>query len=391
MQLNRTKNSILNNMFHIGILRISFFLILVVGVFSQVAAQGTKYSDQQKLALQLNPGTDNPRNSEGDFVTLNDGRILFVYTHYTGTSTDDHAPAYLAARYSTDKGKTWSVQDEVVLKREGAMNIMSVSLLRLRNGKIAMFYLRKNSETDCIPMVRFSADEARTWSEPVACIADRQGYFVLNNNRVIQLRSGRLLMAVARHSTPGGKWGTQGDLFSYYSEDNGMTWKSKEAVPNTTDIITQEPGVVELKDRRVMMFIRASGGLQMLSYSGDQGETWSHIEKSDIHSPMSPASIVRIPSSGDLLMVWNNNKLVEKAWHGGKRTPLTIAISKDEGKTWIHTKDIETDPDGWYCYTAIHFTKKDVLLGYCAGSQSKKMHLSVLNISRLSKKMLYQK
>lgn len=340
--------------------------------------------------LQLDPGNNNPRNSEGDFVTLKDGRILFVYSHYTGTSTDDHAPAFLAGRYSSDGGKTWSEKDEVILQGEGNMNIMSVSFLRLGNGKIAMFYLRKNAETDCIPMVRFSADEARTWSEPTPCINDQKGYFVLNNNRVIQLRSGRLLMAVARHRTPETKWENKGALFSYYSDDNGASWKPGSRVPDTTSVVTQEPGLIELKDGKVMMFIRASGGFQMLSFSRDKGQTWSHIESSSIHSPVSPASIARIPASGDLLMVWNNNKISESGWHGGKRTPLTTAISKDEGKTWINVRDIETDPDGWYCYTAIHFTGSNVLLAYCAGSQSRKTHLSVLRITKLDRKTLYQ-
>ncbi len=29
----------------------------------------------------LPPGPDNPRNSEGDFIALKDGRVLLVYTH----------------------------------------------------------------------------------------------------------------------------------------------------------------------------------------------------------------------------------------------------------------------------------------------------------------------
>jgi len=41
---------------------------------------------------------------------------------------------------------------------------MSVSLLRLQNGEIALFYLLKNSEQDCRPVMRLSRDEGTTWS-----------------------------------------------------------------------------------------------------------------------------------------------------------------------------------------------------------------------------------
>jgi hypothetical protein len=344
---------------------------------------------KKQVALQLNPGENNPRNSEGDFITLKDGRMLFIYSHYTGTSTSDHAPAYLAGRVSDDGGKTWSQEDKLVIANEGKMNVMSVSLLRLQNGNIALFYLRKNSEQDCIPLMRISTDEAITWSDSVACITDKKGYFVLNNNRVIQLQNGRLLMPVALHAAPGSKWQNKAILYSYYSDDNGMSWKSSKPVPDNSAIITQEPGVVELKDGSVMMFIRASGGMQQLSRSKDRGETWSHIEPSDIRSPLSPASIARIPASGDLVLVWNNND-GSNAASRNKRTPLNIAISKDEGKTWQNSKTIEDDPDGWYCYTAIHFYKKHMLLAYCAGSQSAKTHLSVVRITRISLHDLYK-
>ena len=63
----------------------------------------------KEVVLKLTPGTDNPRNSEGDFITLKDGSILFVYTHYTGISSSDHATAYLAGRFSHDKGKSWEI------------------------------------------------------------------------------------------------------------------------------------------------------------------------------------------------------------------------------------------------------------------------------------------
>ena len=229
----------------------------------------------KETVLKLEPGEDNPRNSEGDFVTLKSGRIIFVYSHYTGKSSSDHASAYLASRYSDDNGKTWSAKSELVVQKEGTMNVMSVSLLRLKNGEIALFYLKKNAIDDCIPMVRFSKDEGKTWSEPIACITDKKGYFVLNNNRVIQLKNGRLVFAVALHQTPETKWSGTGRLFSYYSDDNGKTWKAGGEVANPNNIVTQEPGVIELKNGDIFMFIRAGAGVQYKSVSKDKGITWS--------------------------------------------------------------------------------------------------------------------
>ncbi|MEO6136534.1 MAG: sialidase family protein [Ginsengibacter sp.] len=361
--LFHVRKKVMVNVFQIkGILKISALSLLLLGSsVSMIFCQSTRTSETENTVLQLLPGPDNPRNSEGDFVTLKDGRILFVYSHYTGTSGSDDGNAYLAGRYSSDKGKTWTQEDVKIVDQEGDMNVMSVSLLRLKNGEIALFYARKNSLTDCIPYIRISDDEAKTWSDPLPCITDKKGYFVLNNNRVIQLRNGRLLLPVAMHKNPGQmEFSPMGHLWSYFSDDDGRTWKYSDEVPNSKSIVTQEPGVVELKNGDILMFIRTNAGAQYLSRSKDKGVTWSEIKRSNITSPTSPASIVRIPSTGDLLLVWNNTV-------NENRTPLNIAISKDEGKTWRHIKTLEDNADRGYCYIAIHFTDKNVLLSYCAG------------------------
>jgi hypothetical protein len=132
-----------------------------------------------------------------------------------------------------------------------------------------------------------------------------------------------------------------------------------------------------------MMFIRTDLGSQYLSYSSDGGETWSAPAASEIASPLSPASIKRIPKTGDLLMVWNDNP-------GKTRTPLTVAISRDEGKTWIRKHNLLDDPTGWYCYTAIYFTGSRVLLGFNAGG-SGLPHLSRGSIAWFPVKALYKR
>ena len=307
---------------YIQIFREVVMLVLGIIILFYPGCKSRSGSETDKeVVLRLNPVPGNPRNSEGDFITLKDGRIMFVFTHYTGNHGDDNDNAFLAARYSDDNGKSWSSEDVKIVGQEGKMNVMSVSLLRLKNGEIALFYLKINSEDDCIPMMRISNDEAKTWSGPIPCITDKPGYFVLNNNRVIQLKDGRILFAVALHQSFKERIGS---IWSYYSDDNGRTWMPGNEASNPDSIITQEPGVVELKNGEIMMFMRTTAGVQYLSFSKDKGISWSPVERSIIKSPCSPASITRIPSSGDLLMVWNNNG------ENQKRTPLNIAISKDE-------------------------------------------------------------
>jgi len=137
------------------------------------------------IVLKLDSVPGNPRNSEGSFVTLADGHVLFAYTHYYGESWGDAATARICGRYSSDGGRTWSGDDAVIVENEGRQNVMSVSLLRLQNGRVGLWYLRKNSLVDCRPYMRTSRDDGTTWSRASLCIP-APGYFVVNNDRVVQ-------------------------------------------------------------------------------------------------------------------------------------------------------------------------------------------------------------
>ncbi|HEC42288.1 MAG TPA: exo-alpha-sialidase [Bacteroides sp.] len=368
--------------------------ILIMILFLQIqlsCGNKTKSSGEEvpvsHTVLELNPSDDNPRNGEGDFITLKDGRILFIYSHFTG-GAGDHASGLLAGRYSDDGGKSWSDEDVIYFTNESGLNLMSVSLLRLNNGDIALFYLRKNSVTDCRPVLRISSDEGKIWSEEMMCIPDRIGYFVLNNDRVIQLENGRLIAPVAQHAAPDMEWTGHGVIQALFSDDNGSTWNASEIPANPDSVTLQEPGVVALKDGRIMMFMRNNSGFQYLSYSSDQGETWTPAEVSIIRSPRSPATIERIPSTGDLLLVWNNNGGEDPAT-AGLRTPFNAAVSKDDGVTWDPIRTLADDPDGWYCYTAFEFVGEHVLLAHSAGNRKENNGLAVCHISRVSLDWMY--
>lgn len=336
------------------------------------------------IVLKLNNKKNNPRNSEGSFVTLADGKIMYAYSRYYGKSWSDAATATISARYSVDDGITWSKKDKLIVANEGSRNVMSVSLLRLQDSRIAMVYLRKNGDFDCRPYMRTSTDEGKTWSKPTLCISPK-GYFVVNNDRVIQLKGGRIVIPASFHRPRPG-WtdpttathDSRSIAFFYYSDDNGKTWFESDdwwALPVRSQSGLQETGAVELKDGRLYGWCRTDTGRQWEMTSRNKGGRWTQPKPSRFKSPRSPMSIKRIPTTGDLLAVWNDHsnrwdlpepKMTGKLPSWG-RTPLVLATSSDEGRTWRNAKLIETDPKKGYCYIAIHPLDDAVLLAYCCG------------------------
>ncbi len=377
--------------------RIGAIIVCILAVLSiqrPVYAQGP----ENAVVLDINPSAEYPRNSEGAFVTLKDGAIFYAYSQFYG-GTADHSKARIVAIESRDGGLTWSDPPKIVVENIGAENVMSVSLLRLANGEIALFYLVKNSFHDLKPWVAFSTDEAATWSGHTLMVT-AYGYFVMNNDRVIQLKSGRLVAPVAFHRPI-----RQGDKLTadmrgiaiwYLSDDNGRSWRESDywwAMPEPdTGSGMQEPGVVELADGSLFSWARTNVGVQYGFRSTDGGKTFSPPERTSLVSPASPASIKRIPGSSDLLAVYNDHS-GRFPFTAKRRTPLVAAISSDDGKTWPVAKVIEGDPDGHFCYTAIHFTGKHVLLAYCDGSMTDKSRygLNPHRIRRVSLDWLYGK
>lgn len=348
------------------------------------------------LTLNLEPTPENPRNSEGSFVTLKSGRIAFYYTHFYG-GLHDNSSARIVAIHSDDDGRTWS-EPRTIAEKGAAENVMSVSLLRLASGKLALFYVVKNSGLDCGPYLSLSTDEGETWSEP-ARIIDAPGYFVLNNDRVIQTRKGRLIVPVAFNRLlrrePSGHDERQrlndirGIALWYYSDDEGKTWKEANSVwamPVPSRRGLQEPGVVELSDGSLFSWVRTDQGSQWGFRSTAGGLNWTPPRPTELKSPVSPASIKRLPDSDALLAIYNDHS-GQVPFTPKRRTPLVAAISQDGGKTWPQRKVIEDNPAEWYCYTAIHFTPEAVLLAYCAGDEQVGL-LARLRIRRIERAWL---
>ena len=304
-----------------------------------------------------------PRNGEGDAVVLKDGRVLLVYGEFAASG--DAAPATLQALESADRGRTWG--DKRLLQENiGGRNIMSVSLARLSNDDILLLFIRKDTERDlCMPMLRRSSDEGRTWSEPTSIPAE-PSYYVVNNDRLAQLSTGRVLIPSCCH---GVNWSSHDDIV-FMSDDLGETWRTSPPVPflDASKSGPQEPGVVELKDGRVMMWCRCDLGEIYRCYSEDGAETFGPWEPMGLKAPCSPATIKRLPSTGELLCLFNNHATPPGYW-AQTRAPMTAAVSSDEAATWGVVGDLEPDRTLSNGYTSVTFVGDgEVLLTYYLGS-----------------------
>ncbi|MBR6791342.1 MAG: exo-alpha-sialidase [Oscillospiraceae bacterium] len=350
-----------------------------------------------KIILDLAPSPGNPRNSEGAFLTLDNGEILFIYSAFKGESNADHAYTDLKALRSYDGGETFEDAGTVLTcEGEDGVNIMSVSLLRMENGDVGLFYLVRTTYTLMRMFLRRSADGGRTWSERVCCMRD--GYYVVNNDRVTRLSDGRILLPSASHRAYMKEDGQPGyDSFSevvwYCSDDDGYTWyelPKKCIMPASSHCRSglQEPGVLELAPGVLWAWARTDMSRQYEMFSTDGGLSWTPAQPSWFTSPNSPLCMKRL-SDGSICAVWNPVPIANGqtmypggTWTGG-RTPLVIAFSTDNGKNFSDPVILEDEWDHGYCYTAIHEVEGGILLGYCAGGPEDVMCLCRLRIRKI--------
>lgn len=324
----------------------------------------------EDIRVDVYPATKEfPRYSEGSIIPLQDDSLFYATTEFVGGGAD-HTSASIVSRLSRDGGRTWEPK-QLLQENIGKQNVMSVTLRRLpgKDGKasdrLGMFFLVKNSSSDLELMLRVSTDDGRTWGEPIL-ITKEPGYHIMNNDRVTITSKGRILCPVSTTPDIFKKGSNHLTCVCHFSDDGGQTWRQSAGTVDQPGRGAMEPEVVELADGKLLMIVRTQLGHIATSTSSDGGDHWSEPAKLSVPAPEAPATIRTIPATGDLLLVWNNNFEAGKG-HGGKRTPLTTAISKDGGQTWTNMRNLESDPESGYAYTSVVFHKDRVIFSYYMG------------------------
>ena len=121
-----------------------------------------------------------------------------------------------------------------------------------------------------------------------------------------------------------------------------------------------------------MMWVRTNGGYAYRCHSEDGGDTWSPFQAiPEFAMPCGPQSIWRLPGHERLIMLSNDREGVPFGnprfmW----RTPLSIAVSDDDGATWQRHTPLESDDTVNYCYYSLCFFDGSAICTYYQGVAS---------------------
>ena len=207
-----------------------------------------------------------------------------------------------------------------------------------------------------------SHDGGRTFSQPKELVeGDEQGGRGPVKNKPIRLTDGTVL---APASIEGEYW----DAFVDISEDDCRTWTMSEMVPARR--CSAEPRIIDRPYHPqhlygkgliqptlwqdgagdVHMLLRTTSSRIFRSDSADGGRTWSVAYDTGLPNNNSGIDLTAMPN-GDLVLVYNPRENLPGHWKG-PRTPLSVAVSKDNGKSFQHLADLENGV-GSFCYPAV--------------------------------------
>ena len=307
-----------------------------------------------------------PRHDSATVVELTGGRLMLAWMEHVGGDEigHDHSLCNIGSMVSCDGGTTWADRKILVENAPGDVNIHYPCFLRLQSGEILFHYVRQHELKPAEPMklstlLCRSTDECETFSEPITL--DCRG------RPLSQLSTGRVIIPSQKQL---GTWCGPEDrqlAGCYYSDDAGHSWTQSAGWVDLPLRGAMEPHIAELRDGRLLMVMRTQLGAIFQSESADGGDTWSKPQTTCLRGPESMRCLVRVPRNGDLLLIWNNSEYDPQFDHFGKRTPLTVALSKDDGQTWENRKDLETDPTVEFTNPSCHFTSDGkVLITYMA-------------------------
>jgi predicted neuraminidase len=297
-------------------------------------------------------------------TVLPNGEVLAAWFGGTREGADD-----VAIWYSRRSEGVWSYPVKVA-DEEGIPHWNPV-LFKREDGIIFLYYKVGHKIPKWSTRFISSSDDGHTWTTPRPLVEGDVGGRGPVKNKPILLKDGTM-------ASPASIEGENWDAFADLSYDQGITWIKSNLVPIRRSASISEPfvkesipvpllsfkgkGVIqptlwESEPGKVHMLLRSTEGKIYRSDSLDSGKTWREAYPTNLPNNNSGIDLVKL-ENGNLVLVFNP---VGENW--GKRTPLILSVSKDNGESWIEGFILEKE-EGEYSYPAIVACKNELFITY---------------------------
>ncbi|MGI6456490.1 MAG: sialidase family protein [bacterium] len=271
---------------------------------------------------------------------LENGDLYIAYYSGAGEYATDTAVYGMRKKKGED---TWS-QPQVIADTPDISEGNPV-IWQAPDGLVWLFYVNRYGDTWSTSRVKIkiSRDGAHTWSDSFM-LTFEQGTMV--RGQPIVLNDGDYLLPLYYEAGEDTEM-TAPETSSFFMRYNPetKTWKETNRIHSPMGNLQAQ--VVQITDEYLVCYIRRGGnfeptddGYLLRAESHDGGWTWSDARQTEFKNPNSAVDFIKL-QNGHLLLVYNDNM--------NERTPLTVAISTNNDKTYPYRRNIR-EGDNTFAY-----------------------------------------
>ncbi len=210
-------------------------------------------------------------------------------------------------------------------------------------GPLVLFYKVGPRPSAWWGMMMTSPDGGKTWSEPRRL---PEGILGPVKNKPVVLADGSWLSPSSTEGNPDG-WLAHFER----SRDAGKTWEKIGPVAKGIGLDAIQPSILFVGDK-LEALCRTKQGSVGMTWSSDNGETWTPLAATELPNPNSGTDAVTL-ADGRQLIVYNHSGHRPNESGKGNRFPLDVALSND-GLAWDRVVTLETEPcAAGYAYPAV--------------------------------------
>jgi len=270
-----------------------------------------------------------------------------VVAWFAGTHENSPDTKIFISRIGRNQ-KSWTIPTVVAEGKDekGPVACWNPVLFKQKNGPLFLFYKTGKNPKNWKGMFKISFDGGKTWNQS-NYLPD--GILGPTKNKPIELDDGTILCPSSTQSSE--EWKIFIELIRPQSI-NELLLKNKWIIIgplNERRTFVIQPTLLNLGGGKILLLARNKQTNPFLrqsimeAQSKDNGVTWSQLKPSGLPNPNSGIDAVTL-KDGRCVLVYNPTRI--------KRTPLDVAVSVDQGETWVHYLRLENG-SGEYSYPSV--------------------------------------